>query len=377
MENILYITYVDYDEGAFPGVQIKIDDEIKVMTAAGYHVDRIHQYGNAAQLVDTVTGACQTFHTPVLRRFSLLKAVKAALAQCRYQAAYIRFQFFSEDVRQITAVLEKNGTKVLMEFPTFPYEGELHRQGAKGEVKLLCDRMYRHVCARHIRAFVTQAEETQIYGLPCVRFPNGLDYSRHPLRHVRPPRPDEVHMLAVACMLPWHGYDRLLEGMGRYYAGGGEVNFVFHLVGEGREIGKYRQIVEKYALEDHVVFHGMQGGEKLNAIADGCDLAVGSLASFRVGLKKVSTLKSREYCAWGFPSINASPTDILDADDPTCLFVPEEEAPVDMEAVAAFYQRVYFESGRSAAEIAAAIREKAESRSDMQVVFQPVLEALR
>ena len=120
----------------------------------------------------------------------------------------------------------------------------------------------------------------------------------------------------------------------------------------------------------------MQCGDALNAIADGCDIAVGSLAAFRTGRKKISTLKSREYCAWGFPTINATPTDILDPNDPYCLFVPEDESAVDMTAVADFYRRVYFESGLSAEEIANSIRQSAKSLSDFSVVFQPVLEAI-
>lgn len=377
MKNILYITYVDYCEGAFPGVEVKIAGQIKTMAAAGYHVDRVNQYQNSAQLVDMESGKEELFQSSVSRRFSLLKAVKAAMSRRSYTAAYIRFQFFSEDVRRITGLLKKSGAKVLMEFPTFPYEGELHQQGPKGEVKLLCDRMFRGVCAKHIDFFVTQAEEPNIYGVPCIRVLNGLDYEQHPLRRIRPAKPGEVHLLAVASMLPWHGYDRVLEGLAHYYEAAGTTNFVLHLVGEGRELTKYRQIVADRHLEDHVIFHGMQGGEALNAIADGCDIAVGSLAAFRIGLKKMSTLKSREYCAWGFPTINATPTDILDADDPFCLFVPEDESPVDMAAVAAFFDRVYIESGLTAEQIARSIRQSALSRSDISAVFQPVLEAIR
>lgn len=376
MKRILYITYVDYCEKAFPGVETKIAGQIKTMQGASYHVDRINQYENAAQLVNMETGETELFRHPVFRRFSIFQAVKAAVSRQSYTAAYIRFQFFSEDVRQITALLKKHGVKVLMEFPTYPYEGELHQQGPKGEVKLFCDRMYRKPCRKYIDAFVTQAEEPVIYGVPCIRVLNGLDYSKYPLRTIRPARPGELHMLAVASMLPWHGYDRVLNGLADYYRtdSAENINIVFHLVGEGKEIGKYKSIVDANGLADHVVFHGMQGGDALHEIASACDIAIGSLAAFRIGLKKMSTLKSREYCAWGFPSVNATETDILDENDPFCLFVPEDESPVRMADVAAFYNRVYFESRLSAEEIARSIRSAAESCSDVSAVFQPVLE---
>lgn len=376
MNRILYITYVDYCKKAFPGVEAKIAGQIKTMQGASYHVDRINQYENAAQLVNTETGESELFRHPILRRFSILRAVKAAVSRHAYTAAYIRFQFFSEDVRQITALLKKKGVKVLMEFPTFPYEGELHQQGPKGEVKLFCDRLFRKVCCKHIDAFVTQAEEPEIYGVPCIRVLNGLDYSKYPLRSVRPAQPGQLHMLAVASMLPWHGYDRVLNGLADYYRTDSKekMNIIFHLVGEGKEISKYKEIVDTNSLADHVVFHGMQGGDALLEIASACDIAVGSLAAFRIGLKKMSTLKSREYCAWGFPSVNATETDILDENDPFCLFVPEDESPVRMEEIAAFYNRVYFESQLSAEEIARSIRNAAESCSDVSAVFRPVLD---
>lgn len=375
MSRILYITYVDYLQGSFPGVEAKISGQTSAMTASGYAVDRINQYGSGARL-HTAEGGVHQYSAP-LRRFALVRALQDALKQHTYTAAYIRFQFFSEDVRRITRMLQKAGTLVLMEFPTYPYEGELHRQGLRGIPKLVCDRMFRHLCAAHIDAFVTQAEDNTIYGVPCIRVLNGLDFSRHPLREVSQPAPDTVSMAAVASMLPWHGYDRLLLGMAAYYRKETHpMNLQLHLIGTGRELASYQALVQEHGLSGHVVFHGMQGGEALRRIISGCDIAVGSLAAHRIGLKKLSTLKSREYCAWGLPSVNSTPTDILPADDPFCLYIPEDESPVDMEAVIAFYHRVYRDSGMTADEIARAIRERAQQISDVHQVFTPVLDAI-
>lgn len=367
-KNVLYITYVDYLESAFPGVQIKIQGQTMAMEGAGLHVDRVNQYGRDAQLV---TGGETCLISAPLPRLAIYRAVKAAVEQRHYMAAYIRFQFFSEDVRKICKLLKSRGVRVLMEFPTYPYEGELHQQGPKGEIKLLCDRLYRRPCAKYIDAFVTQAEEPKIYGVNCIRVLNGLDYATHPLRTIRPARADALHLVAVASMLPWHGYDRLLHGLA-VYKGGTKV--VLHLVGQGKEIAKYREIVEKHYLEDQVVFHGAQGGAALEEIVSGCDIAVGSLGAFRIGLKKMSTLKSREYCAWGFPSVNATPTDILSMEDPFCLFVPEDESAVDVEQIVQFYHRVYFDSGLTARQIGEKIRAAAEGCSDVRAVFRPVIE---
>lgn len=372
MKRILYITYVDYLQGAFPGVEAKIAGQMSAMAAADFEPHRIHQYGRDAQLL-TPDGALQLFSGKT-RRFAIVNAVRSALSLYSYTAAYIRFQFFSEDVRQIAAMLQKAGTKVLMEFPTYPYEGELHQQGLRGIPKLICDRLFRYPCAKYIDAFVTQAEEPKIYGVPCIRVLNGLDFGKHPLREISQPERDTVRMAAVASMLPWHGYDRLIEGLAAYYQDPeNQADFQLHLVGDGKELARYRQLVREHNLTDHVVFHGMQGGDALRSILSGCDIAIGSLGAHRIGLKKLSTLKSREYCAWGLPSVNATPVDMLSPEDPFCLFVPEGEAPVDMKQVLAFHRRVYFERGMTPAQIAALIRSQAEQISDVHNVFLPVI----
>ncbi len=36
--------------------------------------------------------------------------------------------------------------------------------------------------------------------------------------------------------MPWHGYERLLEGLANYYHKGGISNIVIYMVGDGREL---------------------------------------------------------------------------------------------------------------------------------------------
>lgn len=377
MERVLYITYVDYLQNAFPGVQDKITGQIQSFREVGYEVDRINQYGSQAQVF--YDDGKSDFISSFQRRVAILKAVKYVLQKSDYIAAYIRFQFFSEDVREMLHLLHEHNCIVLMEFPTFPYEGELHKQGLKGEIKLLCDKLFRSTCAENIDAFVTQAEDSYIYGTRCIKVLNGLDYSKHPLRTLKVPATNEVHCVAVASMLPWHGYDRFILGMADYYNKNLDINLkVFlHLVGDGVEIQKYQKIVVDNNLKEYVFFHGMQGGKSLENIVSNCDIAIGSLGAFRINLKKLSTLKSREYCAWGFPTVNCTSTDIIEDNDPYCLFVPEDESNVNIDEVVKFYKKVYFESGEGINEIARKIRSNAEQISDIRKVFTPVISFIK
>lgn len=375
MENILYITYVDYLENAFPGVQAKIASQIGALREAGYHVDLISQYGGAARLAGHGDQDHELFTFPLFRRFSILEATKAALSRRSYTGAYIRFQFFSEDVRRITALLKKHGAKVILEIPTFPYEQELHQQGLKGEIKLFCDRLFRKSCLKHIDRISYPIKYDTILGLPCISIRNGLDYASFPLRSVRQPEEDALHLLVVASMQPWQGYDRLLQGLAAYNSAPHQTRIVVHMIGDGTELPGYKKFASANGLDGSVIFYGRLDRDSIRSIADGCDLAVGSLGTFRRGgVTCLGTLKSREYCALGLPSVNATPTDILDPSDPFCLYIPEGGAPVDMEQIVEFYRDVYFRSGMTALEIAQSIRRKAMALSDSHVVFQPVID---
>lgn len=374
MHNFLYITYVDYRQKAFPGVEAKIDGQIGALRQAGYHVDRVNQFGAAAQLVNCVSGEAGLFEA-ASSRFAILAAVKAALSRKTYLGAYIRFQFFSEDVRRMLSLLKKQGVRVVLEIPTYPYDGELKQQGPKGYLKLLCDSLFKPACVRKIDRITTVSDDRQIFGVPCINILNGLDYSALPLRQVRQPDPQELHLIAVASMQPWQGYDRLLEGLADYYRQEQPVRVVAHLIGDGVSLPGYRKFVSSNGLEDCVHFYGQLDRQGIRRVADGCDLAVGALGTFRRGgVTKLSTLKSREYCALGFPSVNATPTDILDPNDPCCLYIPEDASPVDIPRVVEFYQDVYFRSGKTAEEVALSVREKAMALSDSAVVFRCVID---
>lgn len=63
-------------------------------------------------------------------------------------------------------------------------------------------------------------------------------------------------MIAVAGLAKWHGYDRILRGMGEYYKEGEKREVQFHIVGEGSPIEEYKRIVEKYEIAEHVTFNG-------------------------------------------------------------------------------------------------------------------------
>jgi len=166
---------------------------------------------------------------------------------------------------------------------------------------------------------------------------NGIDTSQIKIRTFCEFPHQQLHMLFVGYVVPWHGIDRIILGMSKY---NGSRDIYLHIVGEGLELQNLRKLVSTLHLEPRVIFHGFKSGTDLDAMFDQCHIAIGGLADFRRGLKEVSLLKNREYCARGIPFVLVA----KDIDFPDewayTLHVPATEDPINMERVITFVERV-------------------------------------
>ena len=183
--------------------------------------------------------------------------------------------------------------KIVADIPTYPYDDEL-KDGIENRVVLFLDKMYRDKMHLFVDRVVIFSGETSIYHIPTIQTRNGIDYESVRIRKPRE-KEDEIHLIAVAEVAKWHGYERMYRGLGEYYKGGGERKVIMHLVGDGPMLGEYKQIVEQYGIKEYCIFHGRKFGEKLDEIYDGCDIGIEGLAAFRKKIYVSSSLKSREY----------------------------------------------------------------------------------
>ena len=284
---------------------------------------------------------------------------------------YIRQVYHDESfVRYLRAIRRKNPKiKIIYEIPTFPYDGEtqLSLSNASFVAK---ERLARRKIARLVDRFVTFYGQESIWGTPCIDLLNGYGFSQVTLPERK--LADTVQILSVALTRSWHGYDRLIEGLHRYYAAGGYENIVYHLV--GTILPEHEDMVRRYKLEEHVILHGLMSGEPLKEMYGQSFLGVDVLGGFRKNYGNSSSLKSREYAAWGLPVLTASAIDYLPKDYPYQLLIPDDDTPVDIERLLAFYHGVY--DGKDPGEVAKTIRSYAEQRCDMSITMRPVAEWL-
>lgn len=262
--------------------------------------------------------------------------------------------------------------KIVMELPTYPYDKEM--SSFIEYPRLWKDRWNRRKLKRYIDRIVTFSDDDEIFGIPTIKTMNGIDFETVPLRKVAERRDDTIHAVMVANFAPWHGVDRILEGMKRYKPNQQHRTFILHIVGGGYGIDKLVRFIELEQLSESVVFHGPLPFDSLHAVYDECSIAINSLGAHKIGLyKTISTIKTREYGAKGLPIVSSIRIDYFEESSPYVLLVSADDSPVEIEKIIEFHDKLY-KKDADAASLATEIRTYAESRCSDTKMMEPVIE---
>lgn len=348
---ILFLTYHGFDPGS--GITKKMYAQIKGLRQNGHEVHicsyAVEPNGDKCRYIDNII--IQNFgHSKwasIKHRYdftSVIHYCKENNLEMVYARSYMNA---SPGVITFFKKLKKNGILNVIEIPTFPYDQELSMLPFEHKMRLLIDKIFRRRLAKQTNAIVTFSDEKNIFGQSTINISNGIDFDTLPL-HKTVDYSKELHIIAVAEVHPWHGYDRLIEGLGIYYQKYRESKFpvYFHIVGDVWDSEMYgtkyapgfATIIKKYSIEKYVLFHGKLFGEELNQIFDICSFAIGSLARHRSGITSIKTLKNREYACRGIPFIYSEQDSDFDG-QPYVLKAPSDESPIDISCITKFMLR--------------------------------------
>lgn len=340
---ILFLLFHGFQ--AYNGISKKIRYQIDAMKSCGADVRtcyyEVQPDGHRQWLVDdeVIADLGISITAKLKKRIDFSPIVKYVKRE-KIQFVYIRSNhnanpFTIHFVKQ----LKRLGIKVVMEIPTYPYDHEYLGR----ERELYIDRLFRKQLSKHLDRIVTFSNDETIFGCPTIRISNGIDFNSIPLRTLPTNRKEnEIHLIAVAEIHFWHGFDRLIHGLGKYYQTNPTTQVYLHLVGEffgAREKEEILTPIKTYGLEKYVICYGNQSGEALNNIFNQCDFAIGSLARHRSGITHIKTLKNREYAARGFGFIYSETDDDFEQ-MPYILKVPADESPIDLPQLITFYQQL-------------------------------------
>lgn len=233
-------------------------------------------------------------------------------------------------------VLKQHGIKIYLEIPTYPYDQEYF--SIKEKIELYTDKFFRRTFCKYIDAIITYSNNTEIFGRRTIRLSNGIDFSKIPIRNIMGDVNKELHLIGVAEIHFWHGFDRLIKGLGVYYSDHPKYKVYFHLIGNmsgKRERDEILTPIKEYGLEPYVILYGAKHGDELNDLFNHADFAIGSMGRHRSGIYNIKTLKNREYAARGFAFMYSETDDDFDR-MPYVLKVTADETPINIPNLITF-----------------------------------------
>lgn len=342
--NALFLIFHGFDPSN--GISKKIHYQVKALKACGLNVGlcyyNITSDGHRQWKVDddVIADLGTGVIAKLKKRFDYSPIIHYIIAH------QVRFVYMRSDhnansftIRMVKSI-KKAGAKIVMEIPTYPYDQEYVTRRMKME--LTVDRMFRHAMAMALDGIVTFSNADIIFGKKTIRISNGIDFDSIPLKQHQNDTSHELHLIGVAEIHFWHGFDRLIKGMINYYRTNPAYKVFFHVVGyffSEEEKRDFLQLVQENNLEPYIVLHGPKHDAALDDVFEKSDFAIGSLGRHRSGITYIKTLKNREYAARGF-SFVYSETDSDFDDKPYVLKAPADESPIDINQIISFYRSV-------------------------------------
>jgi len=346
---ILFLVYHGFSE--YSGISKKIHYQVKGLRENGYEVHLCY-YGFAGN-----GHRCRFVDDKVIKDYG--KGAIAGLRQridygCIYdyckqngiQFVYARcFQNANPWLIRLFRRLRALGIRTVTEIPTYPYDQEFATFSRKQRYELKIDQLFRNRLAQEMSAIVTFSDAQEIFGQRTICISNGVDFDSIPIHQYQPPKDGSIHLIGVAEVHLWHAYDRLIAGLGEYYNNTqSPCQVYFHIVGGVHPHERYKPnafhpglqaIIDKYGIQDKIIFHGILFGEQLDQVFNQCCFAIGSLGRHRSGITVIKTLKNREYATRGIPFIYSEQDSDFD-DQPYVIKASPDESPVDVQEILDF-----------------------------------------
>lgn len=266
-------------------------------------------------------------------------------------------------------------TKIILELPTYPYDKEITERIVNYPLYLK-DIYNRKRLKGLVDRIATLTDDKKIWGIDTLKITNGIDLAKYQRKNYTE-ETNDIHMIAVAVFASWHGYERIIQGLEEYYSQNPERKVYLHLVGDGSEMGRYKEMVAKSNLENFVIFYGFLKGEQLSNVYDKCDLAISALGVYKKDIEVSCELKSREYAIKGLPIIAGSKIDIF-MDEPNYKYYCEfsnDNTSIDVNRIVAFYDSIYKEESKE--DVINHIRTFAEKKISIGSAMREVVEYIK
>ena len=377
-KKLLYIMKYAIDEDF--NLKMKFDGQLKAFEHMGYQVyyigyDRKYFYlirGEKKRIIGKTHFSLPSYiHTFFFIEQNRL--IMKLMKRMKFDYVYWRSAPCWYSTYKAAACIKKYDSKLIYEFPTFLKT----KEKALSRLRALFGfyaAIWQKKVDKKVDCFVMIGEDAggQYKGKPAVNIENGINVEEIPVRHFTPD-PEKIHLLALASMSYWHGYDKMIRSIAEYK---GDTKVIFHMVGgnSGGSLEDWKQLAQELDVTDRVIFHGQMSGKNLDSMFDLCDLGINSLALCRKNLYSASELKAREYAVRGLPFVRGVDDAILDQaaeDQVYWMKLPNDESIPDLQTIIDFAYRM-----RENPSIADHLHRFAEKYMTWEAQYQKVFEQL-
>ncbi len=339
---MLFLIYHGFEE--YNGISKKIKYQMEAFRKCGFttHVCYLtDQQMHKRRWIDdyVIKDYGNTFKAKILKRIDF-KSIVDYVKREGISFVYVRHDHNANPFTiYLYRQLQKCGCKIALEIPTYPYDMEYQGFPFSERLNLFVDQRFRKRMAHYVDCIVTFSTLNEIWGRETVQISNGIDFDQIPMKKHYHTTDNIINLMAVAEIHYWHGLDRVLKGLVKYYKESPQTTVMFHIVGEPgvKDREEMLEIIQSGHIEKYVIFYGRKHGEELDELFEKADMGIGSLGRHRSGITNIKTLKNREYAARGIP-FTYSETDEDFDNMPYVLKMMPDESPVNIHYLIDFYQ---------------------------------------
>ena len=277
--------------------------------------------------------------------FDLYSALSRLLKDTAFDYIYMRKKLVMKKAVSALSKHKNGGGKLIVEIPSYGVN-----EAALGFTRVIINKLYSGAEKKFgslvdLYTLIGNECPDTYKGKPAVEISNGITLKNIPVKK-QTKLESEIHILALASMCDWQGYDRIIKGMSSYF---GKYRLVLELAGDDFDgsVQRWKKLAEELKISENVVYHGPLYGAQLDEIFDKCHVAAGSMALFRKKAFSASTLKVREYIGRGIPFVYAYDDYALLGDEWFAKKLPADESAADFEQIVSWLENVYNKDGFS------------------------------
>jgi len=315
--DILYTVYIgDYNSAKTIGVKQKVISQARALNDLGCSCDlkliTTSEIKGGIVFENNFKFEIQPLKVKnvLLRRKEIFSIFYKNTDSKNFDIIYIRYPLVGPYfINYLKKVYSKN--KIIIEHQAIVKKELMTSISANKILKYISEVYYCRKIEEYISGIVTVTKEIEEYQkkivggkLKSIVIGNGIDTNKVPLRH-KWNREKNIRILFVGNISPWHGLDKLIIELTRLGFVYKEYPIKLDIIGDGVCYPQIKNLVEKYKIERNITFYGFLNNDRKYKVMSRCDIAVGSLASERRGLRESSNIKLREYCAFGIPFIKS------------------------------------------------------------------------